>query len=105
MYSEDADGFCVQIDGLAIWPWPKQVAVDGQRIRLTPTEFGILWLLVENRGVAFSREQILHRVHGPRAAATARTIDVQIVSLRRKLGVAGKAIETVRGVGYRFRPA
>ena len=58
---------------------------------------------VGQRDAVFTREQILDHLYGPKHAVSDRAVDVQIVGLRRKLGPAGKYIETVRGVGYRFR--
>ena len=60
-------------------------------------------MLVEKPGWVFSREQILDSLYGDKHAVSARAVDVQIVGLRKKLGPAGKYIQTVRGVGYRFR--
>jgi two-component system phosphate regulon response regulator PhoB len=59
--------------------------------------------LAESPGWVFTRKQILDGVHGESYAITERAVDVQIVGLRKKLGSAGKYIETVRGVGYRFK--
>ena len=62
-------------------------------------------MLVENPGRAFSRQQIVDQVRGESYSVTERIVDVQMVSLRKKLGSLGDWIETVRGVGYRFREA
>ena len=63
----------------------------------------VLQVLAERPGWVFTRQQILDGVHGDNYAITDRAVDVQIVGLRKKLGRAGKYIETVRGVGYRFK--
>jgi len=79
-----------------------QVMVKGKQVDLTATEFEILCFLSRRPGWVFTRNQIIHGVKGDGYAITDRSIDVQIVGLRRKLGSGGKYIETVRGVGYRL---
>jgi len=80
-----------------------EVHVAGERKELTATEFKLLSALARQPGRVFTRQQIIEAVHDGLAAVTDRSVDVQVVSLRRKLGDAGRAIETIRGVGYRFR--
>jgi two-component system phosphate regulon response regulator PhoB len=75
----------------------------GQPLGMTLSEFRILELLLHRPGVVFSRYQIVDAVHGSDYPVTDRSVDVQIVGLRRKLKAHGEWIETVRGVGYRFR--
>ena len=79
-----------------------EVAVDDMTVELTVTEFQILVFLCERPGFVRTRDQIISAVHGELAILSKRTIDVHITALRRKLGDAGRCIETVRGVGYRF---
>ena len=79
------------------------VRLDGKSITMTLSEFRILELLLRRPGVVFSRYQIVDAVHGSDYPVTDRSVDVQIVGLRRKLGEHSELIETVRGVGYRFR--
>ncbi len=79
------------------------VTLDGQPLSLTTSEFKILSLLSRNPGRVFSRQQIIDEVMGHGYMVTSRTVDVQIHGLRKKLGCAGSLIETVRGVGYRFK--
>ncbi len=80
-----------------------ELTVGGRAIPATPTEFRILQTLMSRPGWVFSREQIADTVHGGELVATERTIDVHIASLRKKLGDDARAVQTVRGVGYRFR--
>jgi len=80
-----------------------KVEVEGQDIALTFTEFKVLQLLSQQPGRVFTRYQIVDAVHGEDYPVTDRSVDVQIVGLRKKLGAAGKYIETVRGIGYRFK--
>jgi DNA-binding response OmpR family regulator len=81
----------------------KHIAlVDNEPLDLTVTEFRILHLLARKPGWVLTRYQIVDSVHGENHPVTDRSVDVQIVSLRRKLGSAGALIQTVRGVGYRF---
>lgn len=79
------------------------VKLEGSPITLTLTEFKTLDLFMRRPGVVFSRYQIVDAVHGEDYPVTDRSVDVQIVGLRRKLGRHGDLIETVRGVGYRMR--
>ena len=79
-----------------------EVRVAGQPVALTITEFGILRFLLARPGFVRTRDQIIRALHGDARVLSARTIDVHITSLRRKLGDAGPLVRTVRGVGYRF---
>jgi DNA-binding response OmpR family regulator len=79
------------------------VTVNNEPVSLTFTEFEVLALMAGRPGWAFSRTQIVDAVRGYNYSVTDRSVDVQIVGLRRKLGAYGELIETVRGVGYRFR--
>jgi DNA-binding response OmpR family regulator len=78
------------------------ITVDGQAIRLTRREFELLRYLVENRNRLLSRDRLLERVWGYDRMIETRSVDVHIGRLRGKLGAAGKQIETVVGLGYRF---
>src|SRR5438477_1162870 len=77
--------------------------VREKELDLTPTEFRLLECLVRQPGRAFSRHQLMDAAIGEGAIVLERTIDVHVKTLRRKLGKAADLIETVRGVGYRFR--
>jgi DNA-binding response OmpR family regulator len=97
------DTSVLRIRNLEIHPGRHEVLVEGRPIQLTFTEFGILNHLARRPGWVFTRSQIVDAVRGDDYFVTDRSVDVQIVGLRRKLGPAGIYIETVRGVGYRFR--
>ena len=99
----DDDSARLAIHDLAIDPGRHEVLVDGAPIQLTHTEFQILHLLARRPGWVYTRYQIVNQVRGDDAIVTDRSVDVQIVGLRKKLGEAGRYIETVRGVGYRFK--
>ena len=75
----------------------------GVELDLTPTEFRLLWTLARAPGRPFSRNELMDRCRGEDANALERTIDVHVRSLRHKLGKHEALIETVRGIGYRFR--
>jgi len=90
---------------LEIHPGRNEVLLAGRPVALTRTEFRVLRLLAGRPGWVFTRGQIVSAVRGDDHAVTDRAVDVQIVGLRRKLGSCGALIETVRGVGYRFREA
>jgi two-component system alkaline phosphatase synthesis response regulator PhoP len=93
----------LKIHDLVIHPGRHEVIVEGKPVELTFTEFGILSYLARRPGWVFTRSQIVDAVRGDDYFVTDRAVDVQIVGLRKKLGPAGKYIETVRGVGYRFK--
>jgi len=93
----------VKIHDLDINPGRRSVLAKGDPIDLTYTEFQLLLLLAKRPGWVFSRSQIVDLIRGGDYPVTDRSVDVQIVGLRKKLGTYGKYIETVRGVGYRFR--
>ncbi len=80
-----------------------KVTLNGKEIDLTISEFNILKLLALRPDRVFSRQQIIDAIRGDGYEVTARAVDVQIHGLRKKLGQAGSLIETVRGVGYRFK--
>jgi len=93
----------LKIHNLFIHPGRREVRVNDNAVDLTYTEFGILHYLSRRPGWVFTRSQIVDAVKGADYPVTDRSVDVQIVGLRKKLGNAGKYIETVRGVGYRFK--
>jgi two-component system, OmpR family, phosphate regulon response regulator PhoB len=89
--------------GIEIDRRQHRAILDGIELKLTPTEFRLLWTLVRQPGRAFSRQELMEAGMGDDALVLERTVDVHIKSLRQKLGDKGDLIETVRGVGYRFR--
>jgi two-component system alkaline phosphatase synthesis response regulator PhoP len=93
----------IKIHELLIDPKRREVLVDGKIVAVTFTEFAILHCLAKRPGIVFSRYQIVDAIRGSDYPVTDRSVDVQIVSLRKKLGSAGKYIQTVRGVGYKFK--
>ena len=80
-----------------------KVLVKGQEIKLTATEFRILHYLASNVGRVFSREQLLNKALGDATIVVDRNVDVHIRGIRKKLGMQVPVIETIRGVGYRFK--
>ena len=80
----------------------KKVSIDGEEVALTKKEFEILFLLLQNKGRVFSREDILARVWSDEVYVLDRTIDVNITRLRKKIGIYGKRIVTRLGYGYCF---
>lgn len=89
--------------GLVLHPGRHEVLVEGQPVPLTLTEFRVLHLLARHPGWVFTRNQIITAAQGVDVSVTERSVDVHIVSLRRKLGILGEEIETIRGVGYRLQ--
>ncbi len=100
---DQADDASIRIHDLSIYPARHEVLLEGVPITLTTAEFRILHFLAQRPGWIFSREKIINAVNGAGHEVTDRSVDVQIVGLRRKLGPAGECIQTVRGVGYKFK--
>jgi len=93
----------VHSDGVTLDSARHEVLSDQRPIDLSATEFSILELLMKNPGRVFPRERLIAEIRGGDAAVTERSIDVHILAIRRKLGDRSALVETVRGVGYRFR--
>lgn len=89
-------------DGLVMDPLQRQVSIGGRNITLRSKEFDLLYLLVQQRGKALSREFLMETAWGREYFGTTKTIDFHIGQLRRKLGRLGKRIEAIIGLGYRF---
>ena len=92
----------LEFDALKIDLVSYKVFLNDKILDLTIVEFKLMELLAKYPGKVFSRNQIIERINGPQYFATERSTDVQIVGLRKKLGIYKDAIETVRSVGYRF---
>lgn len=90
------------LDGLELDTISRVCRLDGEAVSLTPSEYGILALLMDSPNRVWTRSQIIDKVQGEEKAVTDRTVDVQLVGLRRKLGAWARHIEAVRGVGYRL---
>jgi len=93
----------ITIHELEIHPGRRTVLAGGKALELTYTEFQLLSVLARRPGWVFTRSQIVDSVRGSDYPVTDRSVDVQVVGLRKKLGAYGDYIETVRGVGYRFK--
>lgn len=88
--------------GLTIDFAARTVTIDGERVRLTPREYELLFYMVNNKGIALTREQLISKVWGYDFFGDDRTLDTHIKLLRKSLGDYAKLIVTLRGVGYRF---
>ncbi|MCA1753941.1 MAG: response regulator transcription factor [Spirochaeta sp.] len=93
----------LHVQDIAIDTARHEVRCDGSIILLSATEFAILEFFARNPGLVFSRTRIIDAIRGEDYPVTERSVDVQILGLRKKLGVRGTHIETVRGVGYRLK--
>ena len=101
----DRQNEIVSIGGITISDKKREVSIDGKKVsNLTFTEFQILHLLASHPGWVFTRYQIIDKIRGDNHPVTDRSVDFQIVGLRKKLCEKGKFINTIRGVGYRFQP-
>ena len=99
---EDEDAILTHGD-LRIDPARVRVTWQGEVVDLTATEFSVLLFLARKPGWVFTRKQIVDSVKGEYYAVTERAVDVQMVGLRKKLGGGAELIETVRGIGYKFK--
>ena len=97
-----ADAETITIGRITLDKRGHAARLDGEALALTMKEYDLLKLLMENPGMAFSREQLLDRVWDYGYDGGTRTVDVHIQTLRAKLGDCSSMIETVRGIGYRF---
>ncbi len=96
-------GATIKRRDIVINPGRRETIVKGVPVNLTFSEFEILMLLARRPGWVYTRSQIVNEVKGSDYPVTERAVDVQIVGLRKKLGDCGVYIETIRGVGYRFK--
>jgi two-component system phosphate regulon response regulator PhoB len=105
--TEDAPepGAVIEHLGVCIDRHRHKALVQSEELDLTPTEFRLLECMLRQPGRAFTRQHLMDAAIGEGAVVLERTIDVHVKSLRRKMGPAGDYLETVRGVGYRFREA
>jgi two-component system phosphate regulon response regulator PhoB len=92
-------------DGLVIDVGKHMVTVEGEAVTFTATELRLLHFLASHPGRVFARDQLLSRAIGDHAVVIDRNIDVHVGAIRRKLGVCREMLETIRGVGYRFKEA
>ena len=99
----DSDGLkTLEFDGLTVDDASHTITLNGATLALTLSEYRILELLLSNRNRVFTRLMIIDRISDEQKIVTERTIDVQMVGLRKKLGDWASHIETIRGVGYRI---
>ena len=94
----------LSLDGIEIDRVTHHCTRDGEELPLTPTEFRLLWTLLRQPRRTYSRSELLDCSRGEDANSLERTIDVHVRALRKKLGPLADNLETVRGVGYRYRP-
>lgn len=93
----------IQLDQIRILPDKHEVYVNDEPVALTLKEYDLLRLLMSHPGMVYTRQQLLNLVWGIQYDGETRTIDVHVRTLRQKLKDAGEHIDTVRGVGYRYR--
>ena len=96
------EGLVIRVGDIEMNTGKHSVSVNGREIILTLKEYDLLHLLMKNRGLVFTRDQLLTSIWGHDFIGETRTVDVHVGTLRTKLGSAGEAIETVRGVGYKL---
>ncbi len=98
-----AEAGILRAGDLTIDPARHEVKANGERCELTATEFKLLQHMASQPGRVFTRNRLIDAARGDDVVVVDRTVDVHIASLRKKLGACGELIETVRGIGYRFR--
>ena len=101
--SKNSNGETTTVCGVTIDRVKHRVSIQGQLIDLTPSEFRLLDTMIRQPGRAFDRNELIDAALGTDTLVLERTIDVHIRSLRKKLGDENELIQTVRGIGYRFR--
>ena len=101
--SLDDDSQVLSCSGIVLDRLQFRVTIDDESITLTPTEFDLLWQLMEHPGRAYKRYDLMDAVMGDDTVVLERTIDVHIRALRKKMGSKAELIETVRGIGYRLK--
>lgn len=101
--AKETDKEIKNFGGIEIDKTGRNVSVDGKLIDLSLKEYELLIYLIENEGVALSRDKILNNVWNYDYYGDSRTIDSHIKKLRHKLGKKGKYIDTIRGIGYKFQ--
>ncbi|MFP5519098.1 MAG: response regulator [Bdellovibrionia bacterium] len=89
--------------GLAINLDTYEVVFQGENLHFTPSEFKLLATMMQNRGKVLTREQLIEQIQGEGINVVGRTVDTHVFGLRKKLGLWGDNIETIRGVGYRVK--
>lgn len=100
---KEVTGDVVSRNGIEVDRLNHKSTIDGGELSLTPTEFRLLWTLIRQPGRTFNRNELMDASRGEDANALERTIDVHVRSLRSKLKDRASFVETVRGIGYRFR--
>ncbi len=101
--SESSSSSAVHHAGLVMDKEKHQCLLDGSEVELTATEFSLLYLLASNPEQVFTRNQMITKVKGSDYPVTDRSIDVQVATIRRKLGSYGQRIKTVWGIGYTYK--
>ena len=102
--SDEGNTEIIEVDGIKIDRQNHMVTIDGEELILTQTEFKLLWTLSKQPGRTFSRNELLDVSRGEDANSMERTIDVHVRALRKKLLDRAELVETIRGIGYRFKP-
>jgi two-component system phosphate regulon response regulator PhoB len=102
---QPGDDDIIRVDELVLAPGKFSATLSGKPLELTAGDFRLLYFLASHRGWVYTRYQIVDAIRGEGYVVTERAIDVQVAGLRKKLGDYGRYIETVRGVGYRFKDA
>ena len=100
---QPTDSALLKAGPLSIDTSRHEVAVNGEAVKLTLTEFKLLAALVGARGRVLTRDQLMDKAMGTDVFVTDRAIDVHVTAIRKKLGTANRLIHTVRGVGYRLQ--
>lgn len=99
---DDNSGF-ISLAGLSLNMKSYEVSMGAEKLHLTPSEFKLLKLLIQNQGRVLTRDQLIENIQGEGVNVIGRTIDTHVFGLRKKLGPWSDHVETIRGVGYRVK--
>lgn len=102
-FTKEKNSEQISLAGLSINFVTYEVSLNGEKLHLTPSEFKLLSIMVQNQGRVLTRENLIENVQGEGISVIGRTIDTHVFGLRKKLGTWGDHIETIRGVGYRVK--
>lgn len=100
---QNTESEIISYHGITLDNYKRLVKIEEEEVSMTASEYEILKYLMSSRGHVFTRSQIVNAIRGHNHAVTDRSIDTQLVSLRKKMGSKGSLIETVWGIGYRFK--
>ncbi|MEO0337367.1 MAG: response regulator transcription factor, partial [Pseudomonadota bacterium] len=101
--TEAVSSSVITVGALELKPDQYEIALDGEKMELTKSEYKLLECLMSHQGKVLSRESLIKEIQGDGVNVVGRTVDTHVFGLRKKLGVHSEMIETIRGIGYRVK--